>query len=146
MAIIPTKRATNKAQHKYDAMDAVKGALMTVAASRLGGVLDDLVSHYSKELQKVRQVLHFLASLAAITLSIRLAVLHVPLASGATHGHERGSQHASTESYRQHCERPFFELRPPIQRAPHLIFQFVEILTQITSCLIGAAAFRPIGE
>jgi hypothetical protein len=46
---------TKRTQRTYSAMDAVKGALMTVVASRLGGVLGDFVSNYGKELHKVRQ-------------------------------------------------------------------------------------------
>ncbi len=46
---------TRKTRPTYSPMDAVKGALMTVVASKLGGVLGDFVSNYGKELHKVRQ-------------------------------------------------------------------------------------------
>jgi hypothetical protein len=38
-----------------DNMDALKGALVGVAANRLGGILGDLVSGYRRELQRTKQ-------------------------------------------------------------------------------------------
>lgn len=38
--------------------DALKGALITLAASRLGGIVGDLLSSYRDELRKVRQTQH----------------------------------------------------------------------------------------
>jgi len=49
------KSKVKETRQTYNPMDAVKGALMTVVASRLGGALGDFVSNYGKELQRVRQ-------------------------------------------------------------------------------------------
>ncbi len=45
-------------RNRSEGVDALKGALITVAASRLGGIVGDLLSGYRDELRKVRQAQH----------------------------------------------------------------------------------------
>lgn len=40
---------------RSDGMDALKGALVGVAANRLGGIVGDLISGYRRELQRTKQ-------------------------------------------------------------------------------------------
>ena len=48
----------NGKQSNTEGIDALKGALITLAASRLGGIVGDLLSSYRDELRKVRQTQH----------------------------------------------------------------------------------------
>ncbi|MGB2636985.1 MAG: hypothetical protein WAM58_23865 [Candidatus Acidiferrum sp.] len=58
----PTERSTETVngmhRNSSEGVDALKGALMTVAASRLGGIIGDLLSGYRDEIRKVRQAQH----------------------------------------------------------------------------------------
>jgi hypothetical protein len=47
--------ANGKNRNSSEGVDALKGALVTLAASRLGGIVGDLLSGYRDELRKVRQ-------------------------------------------------------------------------------------------
>ncbi|HTC43184.1 MAG TPA: hypothetical protein VK703_16550 [Candidatus Acidoferrales bacterium] len=47
-----------KRGNSSEGVDALKGALITVAASRLGGMVGDLLSGYRDELRKFRQTQH----------------------------------------------------------------------------------------
>lgn len=57
----PTKETSTdngKRGNSSEGVDALKGALITVAASRLGGIVGDLLSGYRDELRKARQTQH----------------------------------------------------------------------------------------
>ncbi len=45
-------------RNNSEGVDALKGALITVAASRLGGIVGDLLTGYRDELRRVRQAQH----------------------------------------------------------------------------------------
>jgi hypothetical protein len=44
-----------KSKQTFDRYDALKGALISVAASRLGGVVGDLLSGYKNEVRRAKQ-------------------------------------------------------------------------------------------
>jgi hypothetical protein len=47
-------RANGDTRRRSDGYDALKGALMTVVATRLGGVVGDILSGYRDELRNIR--------------------------------------------------------------------------------------------
>ncbi len=53
-----TETVNRKHRNSSEGVEALKGALMTVAASRLGGIVGDFLSGYRDELRKVRQAEH----------------------------------------------------------------------------------------
>jgi hypothetical protein len=48
-------RGITRPAQRSDSMDALKGALVGVAANRLGGIVGDLISGYRRELQRTKQ-------------------------------------------------------------------------------------------
>jgi hypothetical protein len=52
------KHTNGKQRNSSEGVDALKGALITVAASRLGGLVGDLLTGYRDELRKLRQTQH----------------------------------------------------------------------------------------
>lgn len=54
----PADTTNGKQRNSSEGVDALKRALITVAASRLGGFVGDLLTGYRDELRKVRQAQH----------------------------------------------------------------------------------------
>ncbi len=51
----PAAVGNGRSNQRSESLDALKGALMTVAAGRLGGIVGDFLAGYKQELHKVRQ-------------------------------------------------------------------------------------------
>jgi hypothetical protein len=57
-AVASASRANGDARRRSDGYDALKGALMTAVATRLGGLVGDILSGYRDELRNIRRNRH----------------------------------------------------------------------------------------